>query len=345
MTVLYIDHPGAKVAISGEKLVIKRPDGQKQQFPFHQIEHIMSFGQIHFSGAALAKIMKHALPTSFFSRAGFFRSRLSHQSGGQVQRRTQQYRVFNQPEEALSLAKALTLAKIRGQQRQLQEWSALKSVDPDVFPQLKDLMKSLPLTSNSQTLRGLEGLAAKRYFSVFPQVLESTAFSFPGRRRRPPPDPVNALLSFGYTLLEHEVTGPLELFGLDRFSGFYHTSDGHGPALALDLMDPLRIWVDRWVIHHLRHQHFTPDDFSVENGACRLTPQGRSVFFRQWSNMMQKKRPHGDCHFNRRQIIHQQTAALAAFLDKKTTTVPFFTHGRYHFPITPPANDNCQTPS
>ncbi len=306
---LYIDHPGSRVGIRNNRLVIQKTDGQEQVYPIQQVQRITVTTTAHFSGAAISELFRQGIATAFCSQSGYLRGHLQPASSGhgQVHRRAAQYQLLKAPDSRLWLAKTLVVAKIRNQQRVLDDWCV---PDADSVATFAD---QAPHADNLDSLRGYEGQAAKHYFSGLAAKLQGGLFSFPGRQR-PAPDPVNALLSFGYALLQSEAATTVDQYGLDRYAGFFHASDGDQPALVLDLMEPFRPVVDRLAVR-LLSAHFQAEDFAVRDGQCRLQDGCRGRYIKAWEQLLQQPKQWRGKQSSYRQLIARQTAQWARYLD------------------------------
>jgi CRISPR-associated protein Cas1 len=138
-------------------------------------------------------------------------------------------------------------------------------------------------------LRGLEGAGAAAYFEGFADLLPAS-LHFAGRNRRPPRDPVNAMLSLGYTLLHAEAVLALYGAGLDPFVGFFHALDYGRESLACDVVEPLRVEVEQHVLMLFRSEKLRADDFSLAAGACLLGKAGRTRFYAEWEEPVARLR-------------------------------------------------------
>ena len=193
--------------------------------------------------------------------------------------------------------------------------------------ELKQTIKRLDRQSSIDVLRGLEGAGSAVYFRCFNQLLRNPKFSFKKRSRRPPTDPVNALLSFGYSLLRHDVQGAVNIVGFDPYLGYLHVERYGRPSLALDLMEEFRpLVVDAMVLSALNRQQFEPADFESEplSGAVRLTDEGRKRFLRSYEQKKQSKFKHPvmkrQCTY--REAFEIQTRLLAKYLMGQTEIYP-----------------------
>lgn len=310
MCTLYLDQQGARLAKAGGRLVVQDRDGGERSLPLEQVDRVLVYGRVQVTTDALDALLERGVPTTLLSSRGWVRGHLLADCGGQVRRRARQYELIRDPALALPFARALVAAKLRNQRwllRTLDQRAAAMGLEP--FIELAEHAGGI------DSLRGIEGSGARAYFAAFPALLAGSAFQFPGRRKRPATDPVNAVLSLGYTLLLAEVRNALHGYGLDPFAGVFHASDGGQPSCALDLMEPLRPLVDRLVLRLARHV-LMPDDFvEQEDGACLLKDGRRGGFYRAWEEWLAERVLWKDEHHSYRTIFHAQAGELARCLD------------------------------
>lgn len=305
---LYIDHPGSQVGIRANQLIVRQTDGGEQVYPIRQIDRITVTTQAHFTAAVVNELFRLGVTTLFCSASGYFRGSFQPATAGQgqVARRAAQYRLLERPECALPAAQSLIVAKIRNQQRVLHDWG----ITVKALGEAAEKAKRAPTL---EQLRGHEGAAARAYFSALSEKLAPTAFRFE-RRQRPAADPINALLSFGYALLQSEFALAAEHDGMDRFAGFFHVSDSSQPALLLDLMEPFRPLADRLAVR-LLSARFTPADFSLQDGQCRLQHGPRAEYLKAWEELMGQVKLWQGQHGSYRSLIERHTGAWARHLD------------------------------
>ncbi len=310
MCTLYLDQQGARLCKAGRRLVVQDREGGEQSLPLEQVERVMVYGRVQVTTDALDALLERGVPTTLLSSRGWLRGHVLGDCGGQVRRRARQYELIREPALALPFARALVDVKLRN-----QRW-LLRTLDQgEMAAGLEPFIERAEHAESADSLRGIEGSGARAYFAAFPTLLAGTAFGFPGRRKRPATDPVNALLSLGYTLLLSELRNALHGYGLDPFAGVFHASDGGQPSCALDLMEPLRPLVDRLAIRLARH-HYTPEDFEIhEDGACLLRDGRRGEFYRAWEAWLVERVLWKEEHQAYRAIIQAQAGELARCLD------------------------------
>ena len=305
---LYIDRHGIKVGAAQGRLTLKASDQEVQSLPIHQIEQVFVLAHAHFSHDALAALLREGIPVVFSSLRGGFRGILSGRSGNQIMRRKRQYQAMEDPDQCLSVARALVQAKLRGHGRLLRQWS---------LPGQHEIAAGLLAShhcADLETLRGYEGAAARAFFDGLRHHLEGSPFCFEQRRQHPPPDPVNSLLSLTYTLMMNEVELGVAAAGLDAAGGFFHAAVDGRPTLLMDLVEPLRPLADRFSAR-LLNADLTPDDFETEGACCLLRDGRRGIVYKAWEKFLAGTVGWRGEHTTWRRIIHMQAWELAHWLE------------------------------
>ena len=299
---LYVTNPDAWLSLDGENVVVRTDDDVLGRVPLHNLENIVSFGYRGASPALMGACAEHGIGLCFLTRHGRFLSRISGPVAGNVLLRTTQLRIADDPVRSVAIARMFLLGKVYNGRWLLEHFCRdhPMRIDTDALGEAISRMKTalglIPAADTCEALMGVEGSAAKAYFSVFAQlILRNRAdFLFDGRNRRPPLDPVNALLSFTYTLLGNEIAGALESVGLDPAVGFLHTLRPGRKSLALDLLEELRApLADRFVLSQINLGVVTRKDFEQkENGAFYLKDDARRAFLAAWQKRKQETITH-----------------------------------------------------
>ncbi|MBI3723844.1 CRISPR-associated endonuclease Cas1 [bacterium] len=258
---LYVQRGGQKIGVSGEVLEVRDKGTRVAEARLEMTSQVAIFGGVQVSTQALHRMMEREIPLLLFTAGGWFHGWAHGLGSKNVELRRAQYRAAEDPVASLGLARRIVSTKIANQR------TILRRNHPDPGPilaRLNDLAKSAETAESTASLLGLEGTAARLYFGGFPALLKADfgEFSFDGRNRRPPRDPVNALLSFVYALLTKDWTITCAAAGLDPFLGFFHRPRYGRPALALDLMEEFRSIVgDSIVLSVVNNGSIGADDF------------------------------------------------------------------------------------
>lgn len=302
LNTLFVTTPDSYLTLEGENIVVKQEDKKVARFPLHTLEEIICFSYAGASPALMGGCAKRNIGLSFCTQSGRFLARSSGESNGNVLLRREQYRMADDVSRSCFLARNFIFGKIYNSRGKLERTVRDHSmrVDQDAITHASALLKkTLPLlreTVDIERLRGLEGEAASVYFSVFPHLILNNKedFQFKGRNRRPPLDPINAMLSFAYTLLASQCASALESVGLDSYVGFLHRDRPGRTSLALDLMEELRApFADNFVISLINQKIITVKDFDTrESGAVRLTEHGRKIFLSKWQDKKREQIKH-----------------------------------------------------
>lgn len=297
LNTLYVTLPDAYVGSKGETLTVRSEGVKELQVPILNLESVVVFGYKGVSPEAMNLCIENNVSLVFLTPYGRFKARVTGETKGNVHLRRTQYRWSDQEEQSLLLAKRFLLAKIGNAkvslQRTLREYPERINTEKvrSVISLLDNQLRKVDRSFSLDELRGVEGLAARYYFSVFSEqiLVNKDYFIFSGRVKRPPTDPVNALLSFMYTLLANDVTHAVETVGLDPQIGFLHRDRSGRNSLALDLMEEFRVYIaDRAVLTLINRQQITPNDFiRKESGAFILKDDARKIVLTEWQ---QRKR-------------------------------------------------------
>lgn len=288
--VLYVNTQGAVVGRDGEVLVARCGKETLGEAPLSNLRQVCLFGQVQITTPALQLLLREGVPVCFFSQGGYFYGMAHGLPAKNVEWRRQQYLRFHHPEVTLALARRVVAGKVQNQRTLLLRNHP--DLPADAADQLRDLARSAEDAGSVEELLGIEGAAAAVYFGHFGGMLrpgEVGGFEFTQRNRRPPRDPVNALLSLAYAVLVKDLTVACYAVGLDPMFGFYHRPRFGRPALALDLMEEFRpLIADSVVLTLINNQMLAPADFVRTRTACNLSEGGRTAFFTAYERRKQQ---------------------------------------------------------
>lgn len=313
LNTLFVTLEGAYLRKDGAAVEVRHEGESRLRVPLHNLDGIACFGwDISCSAALMAACAEAKVSLSFHNPFGKFLAASNGFTSGNILLRREQYRRADLEPAALDIARNMITAKLANTRHVIMraardhgERSAERAFHLHQAADFIALRIRLAAAVTSlDSLRGVEGDAAAAYFSVFPHLMThgDPVLEIRGRSRRPPLDPVNALLSFLYALLMHDCRSALESCGLDAQCGFLHRDRPGRPSLALDLMEEFRPWLaDRLVLSLLNRRQLGPDDFETrESGAVLLKEASRKVVLQAWQERKQDE------------VIHP-------FLDEKTT--------------------------
>jgi CRISPR-associated protein Cas1 len=281
---LILDRPGLSLGYERSALLIHDEGGAKRSVPVKDLERVVVGPRLAMGAGVLGLLAQHGVSLLVLNHRHPERTAelVAYQSGN-ARRRLAQYAFYQADELRQRWARAVVALKLRRQHALLER---AHSERPDVrlkpvLRRLGEIEQHLAEASDSTplaSLRGFEGAAAAAYFEGF-TLLFAPALGFEGRRKRPPPDPVNACLSLAYTLLHAEAGGAARMAGLDPMLGGFHEPSYGQNALASDLIEPLRPAVDAWVWGMFRAQTLRREHFHLQDGACLLQRHAQAVFY------------------------------------------------------------------
>jgi CRISPR-associated protein Cas1 len=321
----------------------------KKRIPVIKVEDVVVMGEVTMTASALHLLLEKNIEIHFLTQFGQFKGRLSPGLSKNSLLRMAQHRAHNTMTQRCELARRFVIGKLSNQRTMLQRYNrrqadALFSQEIDqlaiIIRQLSRLSIEVgtvhTLTSGDssiegtpmETILGLEGAGSAAYFHCFGGMLtDQEQWPFAGRVKRPPKDPVNALLSFGYSLLTSQVASMLQVVGFDQFIGYLHSSTYGRPALALDLMEEFRpVIVDSVVLTLLNNRMLTRDDFHVELGAYRLKKEPRKTFLTKFEERLNEEVLHPVFGYKvkYRRCLELQARLVAKYLTGEIDEYPPF---------------------
>ena len=330
---LYVQAHRAKVSKQGERLAISVGDDDPIHARIADVSQVVVMGNVYVTTPTLHELMRREIPVTWQSYGGWFLGHTVGAGHANVELRTAQYRHSFDDQSCLKLARGWVQAKIRNSRTLLRRnWrgdGALESAVTD----LNRLADRAGRTKDIGTLLGIEGAAAARYFQHFTGMLnrgggDAMRFEMNNRNRRPPTDPVNALLSFGYAMLTRTFVTVLSAVGFDPYRGFFHQPRYGRPALALDMMEPFRpLIVDSAVITAINNGEVGHEDFIHTPLGVNLTDRGRKHFIATLERRLGQEVTHPIFGYRveYRRLLEVQTRLLGRYLFGEVPHNPNFT--------------------
>ena len=318
--VLYVDTPGAYLRKRDGRILVTKDNEAVKDIPMNAIDQIVLVGPANISGQLLQELLKRDIPVHFSTTYGNYLGWLNPTLGKNSLLRLAQARTVDNEQKSLILAKAFVKGKLTNMRTLLMRHNrSLKTEEiSKVVEQLSKIIKKAETANAQEELLGYEGNGSREYFNVLPLLLKKEdEFFFEGRNRRPPRDPVNAMLSYGYSLLNKEIVNELMRVGLDPYLGFFHSNVYGRPALALDLMEEFRaIIVDSAVLMAINTGMVYEDDFEITFERCQITEKGRKSLFTAYRNRITEEIVHPIFGYtlSYRRIIELQARFLAKVL-------------------------------
>lgn len=288
LSTVYVREHQAKIGYRRGSLLVSYPEG-KQRVPLESIDGVMLLGGAQITTDALAACVQRNIRVASLKRSGAIRFVVGGPTGGNVHLRTALHGAVGDPQHSLQLARIVVAAKLQNSYRVVARW-ARDERDRSTAVELSrraeliaTRISHLPNAETANHVRGIEGDAARIHFNTIRQVLAGSHLGFSGRQRRPPRDPVNAMLGYCYGLLVTELVGAIDSIGLDHQLGFFHRPRSGRPSLALDLAEEFRPLVDRFVVTLVRRHQMGPESFThTPGGAVYLNDQGRTNLLKIW---------------------------------------------------------------
>ncbi len=328
-----LQREGVRVGVRGEFVRVTDRDGQVvRDLPLANIESLAVLGGVQVSTQALSVFADHEVPVAFLSAAGRMVAMMDPLGPTSAAVRAAQVRTLDRPEKALELARALTAAKITNQRTLLMRNHS--GLPPRVAADLQSSLAAAERAGSLDELRGHEGNAAAIYFAHFAGMFKESAasiaakFDANGRQRRPPPDPINSVLSFAYSMLTHECTAACRLASLEPTIGALHATRPGRPALSLDLMEPFRpLIADSVAISAFNRGELTEGHFLSTAAGCALTDSGRKGFFSAYGRRMDTEVTHPvfEYRLSYRRMLMLHARLVAAWLLGEVPTLAFLT--------------------
>jgi len=328
---VYLNTQGMRVGKSGDVIQVKEKEALRQELRMHEISQISLMGNVQVTTQAMQALMEEEVPVCYFSQGGWFYGMTNGLSTKNVFLRRSQFRLAETDWFCLKLARQLVAGKIKNHRVMLMR----NHVEPPaiVVEQLRRMIDRAEEAKSQEELLGIEGNAARLYFGEFSGMIkveegeEQVAFDFQHRNRRPPLDPVNALLSFAYSILAKDLTIACGAVGFDPMMGFYHQPRFGRPALALDLMEPFRpLIAESVVIQALNTKRIRSGDFVKSGKSVALTASGRKGFFQTYEARMDSLVTHPlfGYRVSYRRLLEIQTRLLAKFVEGSIGEYPVF---------------------
>lgn len=327
---LYVQDYGVTIGVSGGRLMVRKKDADEQAVRLADTSHVCVFGYVQVTTQALSAMFRAGVSCTFFSTGGWLQGTATGMDSNNVELRMAQHRAATDKDVCLTMARTFVEGKIRNSRTLLRRNHP--ELEERTLKQLKSFARKATEAGSIESLLGIEGSAAREYFRAFGGVLKPpeegiSEFDFEGRNRRPPRDPVNAMLSLAYALLTKDVKLAVARVGLDPLLGFYHQPRFGRPALALDLMEEFRpIVADSVVLGAVNNGVMKPSDFMVSEAGTAMKPAGRKRFIQAYERRMDQLVTHPlfGYRISYRRVLEVQARLVARLLLGELDTYPAF---------------------
>lgn len=324
MAVLYIKEQGSTIQKRGERVVITKGNTSLLEIPVVNVENIAVIGNVQITTQALHMLMENGIDVSYFTFSGKYLGQTGSDRSKNIFLRFAQFNLYNQIDKRLDIAKSIISNKISNQITMIRRhrWKGEPHDWKDDIAQLEYLRETLSQKETSNEIMGVEGMCSNIYFGAFGYMFHCD-FEFHGRNRRPPKDPINVLISLGYTFLTREVSSALDAASFEMYLGLLHGIRYGRKSLSLDIVEEFRQpIVDRFVIFACNKRMINRFDFNDDDEGIKLNEEGFKKFclaFERWMT--------GAGGVNYRNLIKRQVALLKQAILKQEPYIP------YHFEI------------
>lgn len=292
LNVLYVTNPDYYLRKEGRNIVISLENQRIARYPIHILKQIVCFNYMGVSPDLMKMCMEENVAISFFTPYGKYCGRVLGASYGNIYTRKKQYQLVDS-QESLDFVKNIIYAKAYNSRKVLirgkldhKEKVDLNRLE-EAIQTIKEFMLEIPKQTDKDSIRGIEGIIAREYFSVLDELIvkQRKDFYFIQRSKRPPKDCFNALLSFLYAILTNSIAQALEGVGIDSYAGFFHTDRPGRVSMALDLIEEMRAYVvDKFCLSMVNLNRINRNHFEIkENQACLLNDKGRNLLLQYWN--------------------------------------------------------------
>lgn len=292
MAILYITQQGTVLHKSGNQVIVKKDREILQEIPIVQLDEIVIFGTGHITTQAMGYLLYKGIPVSFLSSRGKYKGRLQPGYARDTLIRQRQYAVAAEPQTCLALAKGFVRGKLTNATRFCQRQRTRNAEVKSAISGIQNPLRNLEHATNLESLLGYEGTGTAAYYRALRQFFAHD-WGFETRQFRPPPDPINAMLSLGYTLLYNHVYTFTNVVGFDPYCGYFHQPKHGHAALASDLMEEFRqVVVDGYVLSLINNNRVRPEEFEQTNKGIRFTKEALDRFLTGYYGRMQQTFQH-----------------------------------------------------
>lgn len=315
MQTLYVSQQGCYVTLKQELLIVKKGKEIQAEVQLPLLEQLLIFGKSQVTTQAIRACLWRNIPIAYLSRMGYCYGRLLPLERGY--RQLTRYQQLLGAGERLGVARQIVVAKLRNSRVILQRQQRKHPQDAIAFAIqcLEYYISQSQQAESLDKLMGYEGFAARAYFSGFAECLRQPGFLFEGRSRRPPGNPVNALLSFGYQVLWNHLLSLIELQGLDPYQACLHQGSERHAALASDLIEEFRApIVDSLVLYLINNGMVTAEDFSYHEGGCFLNDHGRRKYLAAFLSRMEETMTYNGYDLPKWDLLNQQVKVYKGFV-------------------------------
>lgn len=331
MAFLYITEQNSILRKSGSRLILQKDEDILLEVQCHKIDAVLIFGNVQFTTQAVEELFKHGIEMAILSRTGRLKGQITSPATKNIMLRLKQFKKYWDEPFRLNISKSIVSGKIHNCLAMIRLF-AYNHKDIDLKTEISNLQAILirvEKTDSLEKLIGKEGHAARIYFNTFGKMTLGE-FDFPGRKKRPPTDPINSILSLSYTMIFNEIASLLDGIGFDPYLGYLHSADYGRASLAADLMEEFRAPIaDRLTLNLVNNRVFNQDDFSKnpKSGAISFKRDSLKRYFQEYEQHLNHIFTHPETKQNTsfRKCFRIQAEKLAFIIQNDDTYVPFST--------------------
>ncbi|GAX62152.1 hypothetical protein SCALIN_C28_0356 [Candidatus Scalindua japonica] len=329
MANLYLTEQGSILRKTGDRLIVEKDDEILLDVQCHKIDAVLIFGNVQFTTQSVHELFEHGIEMAILTRTGKLIGQITSPATKNIDLRISQFNKYGDYGFRLAFAKKIVAGKIKNS-LQVMRWFSYNHPDRDFKSENSAISARLREVENItqiEQLFGIEGSAAKSYFDAYGKMFLET-LEFTGRRKHPSTDPVNALLSFGYTIIFNEISSLLDGIGFDPYLAYFHSIDYGRASLASDLMEEFRAPIaDRFTLYLVNNRIIGEADFyaNPKGGGVYLKREPLKRYFREYEKMINREFVHPNTGENStwRKCFRIQAETLAAHIQNERPYVPF----------------------
>jgi CRISPR-associated protein Cas1 len=328
MANLYLTEQGSVLRKTGDRLIVQKEGEVLLDVQCNKIDAILIFGNVQFTTQAVHELFEHGIEMAILTRTGRLIGQITSPATKNIELRVSQFKRYDDTAFRLDLSKAIVNSKVINCLTLLKVFSYNHpnvSLSGEISG-IEVLIKVISASDNVASLRGIEGTAARTYFSGFGKMILGE-FSFDGRKKHPSTDPVNALLSFGYTLIFNEISSLLDGLGFDPYLGYFHEVEYGRASLASDIQEEFRAAVDRFTLFLINNRILNNEDFFLnqKDGSVYLKREAMKKYFSEYEKFLSREFVHPETKENTtlRKCFRIQAERLANFIKSGEMYRPF----------------------
>lgn len=333
MANIYLTEQNSILRKTGGRLIVQKEEEVLLDVQCHKIDAVLIFGNVQFTTQAVHELFEHGIEMAILTRRGKLIGQITSPSTKNIELRLAQFRRYEDAGFRVNAARSIISGKLRNCVHVMEAFSSNHPETglQETIQALNAFSMSVNQAKSMEELLGIEGNAARAYFQNFDKMILGD-FSFDGRKKRPPPDPVNALLSFSYTLIFNEISSLLDGMGFDPYLGYLHKPDYGRPSLACDIIEEFRSIIgDRLTLNLINNRILTPDHFHAHSTGkgVYLTREGMQKYFREYERFLQRefKSPVTGENTTFRRCFRLQAEEMARAVKEERPYQPFLAQG------------------